>query len=66
MPAKSIKVHEVLNKLKERLEKETNGDRKLGARLRQVASECDALKPLADVVATLGNTMLTGGTLETL
>ena len=64
---KSFKVHEVLEKLKARMElQDNNSDRRLGAELRRVAEGCEALKPMADACATVGNGLLTGGILETL
>ena len=64
---KSFDEEKVLVYLKNRMERmDKAGDRSLGAKLRSVASGCPALHGLSDFSAHLGNTLLTGGTLETM
>ena len=64
---KKVSTLALLTELKRMLE-ETNGqgDRRIGAALRQTASNCPALAPLQAFAATIGNTLLTGGSLETM
>ena len=64
---KKVKTIDLLTELKRMLEAEDErGDRKIGAKLRQVCAECPALAELEELSAKIGNTKLTGGSLESM
>lgn len=64
---KKVKTIDLLTELQRMLEATDEcGDRKIGARLRQVCAECPALAGLEELSAKIGNTKLTGGSLETM